>query len=144
MKGDKLWNGKSDEETIEMQSSQPLENSQNHSMIQNGYSETTKQTRIQKLLNYLLPRVRFIERKITNEGMVLPPNYLSNKVDNTKYNCLTFIPMVFFHQFKHFLNFYFLLIALSQFVPALRVGFLIRSRYHLYLSNHHHHDCFLH
>ena len=31
---------------------------------------------------------------------------------------------VLFHQFKYFLNLYFLLVALSQFVPALRIGYL--------------------
>ena len=30
-----------------------------------------------------------------------------------------------FHQFKYFFNLFFLLIALSQIIPALRVGFLI-------------------
>ena len=35
------------------------------------------------------------------------------------------MPLVLFHQFKYFFNLFFLLIALSQIVPALRVGFLI-------------------
>lgn len=38
---------------------------------------------------------------------------------------LTFIPLVFFHQFKHFLNLFFLLMALSQFYPPFRVGLVI-------------------
>lgn len=33
--------------------------------------------------------------------------------------------MVFFHQFKHFLNLFFLLMALSQFYPPFRVGLVI-------------------
>ena len=32
--------------------------------------------------------------------------------------------MVLFNQFKMFYNFFFLLIGLSQFIPALKVGFL--------------------
>ena len=68
---------------------------------------------------------RTSERIICSDGTVYPPNYVSNKADNSKYNFLTFIPMVFYNQFKHFLNFYFLLIAMLQFIPALRVGFLI-------------------
>lgn len=37
---------------------------------------------------------------------------------------ITFIPVVLFNQFKFFYNFFFLLISVSQFVPALKVGFL--------------------
>ena len=37
---------------------------------------------------------------------------------------LTFIPVVLFHQFKFFFNLFFLLICLSQLIPALKVGFL--------------------
>lgn len=37
---------------------------------------------------------------------------------------ITFIPLVLYHQFKFFFNLFFLLIALSQFIKALRVGFL--------------------
>ena len=50
---------------------------------------------------------------------------MSNKLNNTKYNILTFVPMVLFNQFKFFYNLFFLLIALSQFIPPLKVGFLI-------------------
>jgi phospholipid-translocating ATPase len=35
---------------------------------------------------------------------------------------LTFIPLVLFNEFKFFFNLFFLLIALSQLVPFLRVG----------------------
>jgi len=47
-----------------------------------------------------------------------------NIVKNQKYNVFTFIPVVIFNQFKFFFNLFYLLIALSQFVPALKVGFL--------------------
>jgi phospholipid-translocating ATPase len=36
----------------------------------------------------------------------------------------TFLPIVFYEQFKFFFNLYFLLVALSQFVPALKTGTL--------------------
>lgn len=49
---------------------------------------------------------------------------MSNQVVNTKYNPVTIIPKVLFNQFKFFYNLFFLLIALSQFVPVLKVGFL--------------------
>lgn len=46
-----------------------------------------------------------------------------NAVCNRKYNLVSFIPLVLYEQFRMFYNLFFLLVALSQFVPALRVGF---------------------
>lgn len=48
--------------------------------------------------------------------------YPSNVICNRKYNLITFLPMVLFNQFKFFLNFYFLIMACSQFIPELMVG----------------------
>ncbi|KAF2361694.1 P-type ATPase subfamily IV [Trinorchestia longiramus] len=50
--------------------------------------------------------------------------YPPNTVKNQKYNIITFIPMVLFEQFKFFLNLYFLVMACSQFIPELRIGYL--------------------
>jgi phospholipid-translocating ATPase len=47
-----------------------------------------------------------------------------NTVRNQKYNAFTFLPIVFYEQFKFFFNLYFLLVALSQFVPALKIGLI--------------------
>ncbi|XP_064203155.1 probable phospholipid-transporting ATPase IIB [Anguilla rostrata] len=47
-----------------------------------------------------------------------------NAIKNQKYNIITFIPGVLYHQFKFFLNLYFLVVACSQFVPSLQVGYL--------------------
>ena len=47
-----------------------------------------------------------------------------NVVRNQKYNFFTFIPIVLYDQFKFFFNMFFLLIALSQFIESLKVGFL--------------------
>ncbi|KDQ23963.1 hypothetical protein PLEOSDRAFT_7858, partial [Pleurotus ostreatus PC15] len=49
-----------------------------------------------------------------------PPNIVWNQ----KYNAFTFLPIVLYEQFKFFFNLYFLLVALSQFVPALKIGFI--------------------
>ncbi|KAJ7583625.1 hypothetical protein C8J56DRAFT_214008 [Mycena floridula] len=49
-----------------------------------------------------------------------PPNIVKNQ----KYNIFTFLPIVFYEQFKFFFNLYFLLVALSQFIPALKIGFI--------------------
>lgn len=51
-------------------------------------------------------------------------SYPSNAVSNAKYNLITFLPVVLFEQFRFFFNLYFLLVALSQIWPALRIGYL--------------------
>ncbi|CCE65229.1 hypothetical protein TPHA_0K00950 [Tetrapisispora phaffii CBS 4417] len=50
--------------------------------------------------------------------------YPSNEISNAKYHPLTFIPILLYEQFKFFFNLYFLLVALSQSIPALRIGYL--------------------
>ncbi|XP_063042011.1 probable phospholipid-transporting ATPase IIB [Engraulis encrasicolus] len=47
-----------------------------------------------------------------------------NAIKNQKYNFITFMPGVLYQQFKFFLNLYFLVVACSQFVPSLKIGFL--------------------
>ena len=64
--------------------------------------------------------------------MTLPIEKLQNKypanvVRNQKYNVFTFFPIVFYEQFKFFFNLYFLLVALSQFIPALKIGMLLST-----------------
>ncbi|KAJ7413556.1 putative phospholipid-transporting ATPase IIB [Willisornis vidua] len=50
--------------------------------------------------------------------------YPKNAIKNQKYNIFTFIPGVLYEQFKFFLNLYFLIVSCSQFVPALKIGYL--------------------
>jgi phospholipid-translocating ATPase len=59
------------------------------------------------------------------DGQVSPSNTHRNLVKNTKYNLITFVPVVLFNQFKFFLNMFFLLTALTQLIPALKVGLII-------------------
>ncbi|KZP33190.1 phospholipid-translocating P-type ATPase [Athelia psychrophila] len=54
----------------------------------------------------------------------LQKSFPPNIVRNQKYNAFTFLPIVFYEQFKYFFNLYFLLVALSQFIPALKIGFI--------------------
>ncbi|CAG2167263.1 unnamed protein product, partial [Oppiella nova] len=54
----------------------------------------------------------------------LRQSFPANIVRNQKYNILTFLPIVLFNQFKFFLNLYFLLMACSQFINSLKVGYL--------------------
>lgn len=71
---------------------------------------------------------------INTHGRSFPQNVVCNQ----KYNVFTFIPLVcssfvsalwhlnilqvLFQQFKFFLNLYFLLMACSQFIPAIQIG----------------------
>lgn len=50
--------------------------------------------------------------------------YLITHNFTQKYNVLTFLPLVLFEQFRFFLNLYFLIMALSQFIPDIRIGYL--------------------
>lgn len=47
-----------------------------------------------------------------------------NVVRNQKYSIFSFIPIVLFQQFSVFLNLYFLIMACSQFIPSIRIGYL--------------------
>lgn len=49
-----------------------------------------------------------------------PPNLISNH----RFTAFTFLPLTLYHEFSFFFNMYFLLVALSQIVPALRIGYL--------------------
>ncbi|KAF2097050.1 phospholipid-translocating P-type ATPase-like protein [Rhizodiscina lignyota] len=50
-----------------------------------------------------------------------PPNAISN----AKYTPWSFLPKTLYNEFSFFINMYFLLIALSQIIPALQVGYLL-------------------
>ena len=48
----------------------------------------------------------------------------SNKEENHKYSILFFVPVVLFNQFRQFGNFFYLIMTITQFFDALKVGFL--------------------
>ncbi|KIY46035.1 phospholipid-translocating P-type ATPase [Fistulina hepatica ATCC 64428] len=75
--------------------------------------KTTRSTRNQARTIPFRPPDKFQSR--------FPPNIVRNQ----KYNTFTFLPLVFYEQFKFFFNLYFLLVALSQFIPALKIGFIM-------------------
>ncbi len=64
------------------------------------------------------------ERKITFTGRFEPEINAPNIIRNQKYSIISLIPVVLFNQFRFFSNLFFLLIAISQAIPQLRVGFL--------------------
>ncbi|KAI1008047.1 putative phospholipid-transporting ATPase [Podosphaera aphanis] len=49
-----------------------------------------------------------------------PPNIVSN----AKYTAISFLPRTLYNEFSFFFNIYFLLVALSQLFPPLRIGYL--------------------
>ncbi|KAI0379838.1 phospholipid-translocating P-type ATPase [Hypomontagnella monticulosa] len=50
--------------------------------------------------------------------------YPPNLVSNAKYTPFTFLPITLYNEFSFFFNMYFLLVAMSQAIPALRIGYL--------------------
>ncbi|XP_050300726.1 probable phospholipid-transporting ATPase IIB isoform X2 [Anthonomus grandis grandis] len=65
-----------------------------------------------------------LKSRTINLGKATPGQFPANAIRNQKYNIITFLPMVLFQQFKFFLNLYFLIMATSQFVPDIRIGYL--------------------
>nr|POE53386.1 putative phospholipid-transporting atpase neo1 [Quercus suber] len=55
-----------------------------------------------------------------HQAVRFPPNAVSN----AKYTPWSFLPRTLWNEFKFFFNMYFLLVALSQIIPALRIGYL--------------------
>lgn len=90
--------------------------------------------------NWLWANVdRVSSRKIDSKGNVYPKTFISNRINNSKSNFVTFIPLLLYNNFKHFLNLYFLILALLQFFPKFRVGVLKRLSCLIHSSNHNHH-----
>ena len=56
----------------------------------------------------------------TSQSTRFPPNTISN----AKYTAWSFLPVTLYNEFSFFFNMYFLLVALSQAIPALRIGYL--------------------
>ncbi|KAK0175080.1 hypothetical protein PV327_008862 [Microctonus hyperodae] len=57
-------------------------------------------------------------------GKPMHEKFPTNVIRNQKYNIITFLPLVLYQQFKFFLNLCFLIMACSQFIPDIRVGYL--------------------
>ncbi|KAI0139354.1 phospholipid-translocating P-type ATPase [Xylariaceae sp. FL1272] len=57
-------------------------------------------------------------------GSVQSTRYPPNLISNAKYTALTFLPVTLYNEFSFFFNLYFLLVAVSQAIPALRIGYL--------------------
>jgi phospholipid-translocating ATPase len=72
------------------------------------------------VLRQYVYKSRVIELDLEQTTQKFPPNVVRNQ----KYRLYSFLFIILYEQFKYFFNMYFLLVALSQFIPALQVGFL--------------------
>ena len=57
-------------------------------------------------------------------GQPQTSRFPANAVSNAKYTPWSFLPRTLYTEFSFFINMYFLLVALSQIIPALRLGYL--------------------
>src|SRR5690606_16763251 len=77
-----------------------------------------------KFIDFILRRKKHFARTVFVDGTTYPEHqkYPPNVVKNQKYNIITFLPFTLYEQFKFFFNLYFLVVALTQFFPPLKVG----------------------
>ncbi len=57
-------------------------------------------------------------------GQYPPPRFPPNAVSNAKYTVWSFLPRTLYNEFSFFFNLYFLLVALSQIIKPLRIGYI--------------------
>jgi phospholipid-translocating ATPase len=57
-------------------------------------------------------------------GQLQTSRFPANAVSNAKYTPWSFLPRTLYNEFSFFINMYFLLVALSQIIPALRLGYI--------------------
>lgn len=57
-------------------------------------------------------------------GQAQAARFPANAISNAKYTPWSFLPRTLYNEFSFFINMYFLLVALSQAIPALRIGYL--------------------
>jgi phospholipid-translocating ATPase len=57
-------------------------------------------------------------------GQAQRSKYPANIVSNAKYTPWSFLPRTLYNEFSFFFNIYFLLVALSQIIPVLRIGYM--------------------
>ncbi|KIW75756.1 hypothetical protein Z517_10499 [Fonsecaea pedrosoi CBS 271.37] len=64
------------------------------------------------------------ESREVNVGQTQKKRFPTNVVSNAKYTAWSFLPRTLYNEFSFFLNVYFLLVALSQIIPFLRIGYM--------------------
>eukprot|EP01132_Coremiostelium_polycephalum_P008025 gene8025-9870_t len=87
-------------------------------------NEVDNRTHLQKIKDFILGKHIYLSRTIDLELEEQVTKYPPNVVRNQKYSIYTFIFVILYEQFKYFFNLYFLIVALSQFIPPLQTGYL--------------------
>ncbi|RKF64197.1 putative phospholipid-transporting ATPase NEO1 [Erysiphe neolycopersici] len=64
------------------------------------------------------------QSRLVYAGIPQAIRYPPNSVSNAKYTPFSFLPKTLYNEFSFFFNMYFLLVALSQAIPSLRIGYL--------------------
>ncbi len=64
------------------------------------------------------------ESREVKVGQAQKKKFPTNVVSNAKYTAWSFLPRTLYNEFSFFLNIYFLLVALSQIIPYLRIGYM--------------------
>lgn len=64
------------------------------------------------------------ESREVTVGQMQKKKFPPNIVSNAKYTLWSFLPRTLYNEFSFFLNIYFLLVALSQIIPYLRIGYM--------------------
>ncbi|KAK3901492.1 hypothetical protein C8A05DRAFT_34816 [Staphylotrichum tortipilum] len=62
--------------------------------------------------------------RVVAVGSAQSTRFPPNSISNAKYTAWNFLPITLYNEFSFFFNMYFLLVALSQAIPALRIGYL--------------------
>lgn len=63
-------------------------------------------------------------QRTVSVGHLQTSRFPANAVSNAKYTPWSFLPRTLYNEFSFFINMYFLLVALSQIIPALQIGYL--------------------
>ena len=91
-------------------------------------SNTSSESCFKKVIYAIFPYFKKVnttsKKTVYIKDYYLNKTEWSNKIENQKYNLITFIPVVLFNQFKQFGNFFYLIMSASQFYDELVVGFL--------------------
>ncbi|CAG5026950.1 unnamed protein product [Parnassius apollo] len=84
----------------------------------------SKKTSVWSRFNFFRFRKKELSSRVIYIGQLPADEFPPNHICNQKYSFITFLPLVLYEQFRFFLNLYFLVMAVSQFIPSIRIGYL--------------------
>ncbi len=103
------------------------------------FYKRVKESIFTRASHYLFETIVRSPRIIDSHAKVRPVNHTSNKINSQEYNAVNCIPLFFFNVYRDGFNLFFLIMALLQIFPSIRVcklnsfhGF----KYHCQRGNH--------